>query len=230
MLKVTTAEEAIKVDCSTELELQWALQRRGIAFDQCGLIEWQVHQRWVQQLLSLLTKAVPEGYSRIKMSQLLKADRELFLVMSEELQQTGDRLSDAPSPMNTAFPKLVTDPRITMHLLPLPQFSSSKSSSSGQLNTSNRHESNQTSTKGSPKGRGKVRRDGKQSSKAKALCPAELKDFKQTDDQGRPICWAYNLKSGCKEQTSDGRCKKGVHMCMKCKRSNHGLANCRATS
>eukprot|EP00435_Cladocopium_sp_Y103_P009696 s2809_g2.t1 len=229
MLKVTTADEAIKVDSSTELELQWALQRRGVAFDQCGPIEWQVHQRWVQQLMGLLTKAVPEGYL-YKMSQLLKADRELFLVMSEELQQSGDRLSDAPSPMNTAFPKLVTDPRITMHLLPLPQFSPSKSSSSGQPSGTNRQESNQTSNKGSPKGRGKVRRDGEQSSKAKALCPAELRDVKQTDDQGRPICWAYNLKGGCKETTSDGRCKKGVHMCMKCKPSNHGLANCRATS
>lgn len=53
-----------------------------------------------------------------------------------------------------------------------------------------------------PQGRGKVRRDGKQSNKAKALCPAELKKYKQQDDQGRPICWAYNLKGGCKETVS----------------------------
>lgn len=120
MLKVTSAEDAVKVDCSTELELQWALQRRGIALDQCGLIEWQVHQKLVPQMMSLLTKAVPEGYSRIKMSQLLKADREMFLVMAEELQQSDERLSDSPSPMNKAMPRLSTDPRITMHLLPLP--------------------------------------------------------------------------------------------------------------
>ena len=39
------------------------------------------------------------------------------------------------------------------------------------------------SSKGPAKGRGKVRRDGKQSSKAKSLCPVELKDYKQTDEQ-----------------------------------------------
>ena len=46
--------------------------------------------------------------------------------------------------------------------------------------------------------------------KAKALCPPELKDCKRQDDQGRPICWAYILKrGGCEEPVADGRCKKG---------------------
>jgi hypothetical protein len=98
-LKVTAAEDVVKVDHSTELQLQWAMQRRGIALDQCRLIDWDVHQRWVQYLLGLLTKAVPDGYTKIRMEQLLKADRELFLVMAQELQQSGERLNDTPSPI-----------------------------------------------------------------------------------------------------------------------------------
>ena len=223
-LKITAAEETIKVDHSTELQLQWALQRRGIALDQCGLIDWEVHQRWLQYLLSLLTKAVPDGYSRIRTDQLLKADRELFLVMAQDLQQSGERLSETPSPMNVAMPRLMTDPRITMHLLPLPSHASRSSTTPAPAAPARRE------TSQAPKGRGKVRRDGKPSAKAKALCPAELKDCKQVDDQGRPICWSYNLKGGCKEPVTDGRCKKGAHICIKCKRSNHGLATCRATS
>ena len=223
-LKVTAAEDVVKVDHSTELQLQWALQRRGIALDQCRLIDWDVHQRWVQYLLGLLTKVAPDGYSRIKMEQLLKADRELFLVMAHDLQHTGDRLSDTPSPMNQAMPRLMTDPRITMHLLPLPTHAA-RASSSTTTPAPPKKENPAT-----PKGRGKVRRDGKQSNKARALCPAELKDYKQQDDQGRPICWAYNLKGGCKEPVTDGRCKKGAHICIKCKRSNHGLATCRVNS
>ena len=227
VLKVTAAEDNLKVDCSTELELQWALQRRGIALDQCGLIEWSVHQKWVQQLMSLLTKAVPDGYSRIKMSQLLKADREMFLVMAEDIQQTGVRLSATPSPMNKAMVALVTDPRVTMHLLPLPLQQARVANPPTSAPTK---PEGSTSTKGSPKGRGKVRREGKISTKAKTLCPAELKEYKQTDEQNRPICWAFNLKGGCKEPTTDGRCKKGVHICMKCKRSNHGVSTCRVNS
>ena len=223
-LKITAADEVLKVDHSTELQLQWALQRRGIALDQCGLIDWEVHQRWLQYLLGLLAKPVPEGYSRIRADQLLKADKEIFLVMSEDLQQSGKRLSETPSPMNVAMPKLMTDPRITMHLLPLPS-SAPRPVSPAALSAPTKREPPVNA-----KGRGKVRREGKQSSKAKSMCPAELKDFKQVDDQGRPICWAFNLKGGCKETVNDGRCKKGAHICIKCKRANHGLATCRVSS
>ena len=223
-LKVTAAEEVIKVDHSTELQLQWAWQRRGIALDQCRLIDWDVHQRWVQYLLGLITKPVPDGYTKIKMEQLLKADRELFLVMAQELQQSGERLNETPSPMNQAMPRLMSDPRITMHLLPLPSHSARATSTSSAAPTPRKE------NPVNAKGRGKVRREGKQSQKAKAMCPAELKDYKQQDDQGRPICWAYNLKNGCKETVADGRCKKGAHICIKCKRANHGLATCRVNS
>ena len=190
-LKVTAAEDVVKVDHSTELQLQWALQRRGIALDQCRLIDWDVHQRWIQYLLGLLTKAVPDGYTKIKMEQLLKADRELFLVMAQEVQQTGERLNDTPSPMNQAMPRLMTDPRITMHLLPLPSHAAKTTSASSAAPPPKKE------NPVNAKGRGKVRRQGKQSQKAKAMCSTELKDYKQQDDQSRPICWAYNLKTGC---------------------------------
>ena len=223
-VKVTAAETNLKADSNTELQLQWCLQRRGIALDQCRLVEWETHQRWVQYLLGLLSKASPEGYTKIKMDQVIKADKELFMIMSEEHQHTEQRLTDVPSPMNVAFQKLMTDPRITMFLLPVPSHAVAKTPMASQgAPTAN------NTGKGGPKGQGKVKKDGKQSQRAKSLCPAELKEYKQTDDQGRPICWAFNLK-GCKESVQNGRCKKGAHVCMKCLRNNHGVATCRSTA
>ena len=55
MVKLTAADEHIAVDTSTGLQLQWALQRRGLAFDQCALISFDQHEIWVQQLLGHLT-------------------------------------------------------------------------------------------------------------------------------------------------------------------------------
>ena len=105
----------MKVDHSTELQLQWALQRRGVALDQCRLIDWDVHQKWLQYLLGLMTKTVPEGYSKIRMDQPLKADRELFLVMAQDLQQSGERLSFTPSPMNVVLYSVLIDDRPSYH-------------------------------------------------------------------------------------------------------------------
>ena len=82
----------------------------------------------------------------------------------------------------------MTDPRITMHLLPVPS-SLVRASPSTPTPIAPKPDF-------VPKGRGNVRKDGKQSAKAKAMCPAELKDYKQVDDKGRPICWAFNLKRG----------------------------------
>ena len=214
-VKVTAAETTLKADSNTELELQWCLQRRGIAVDQCRLVEWDVHQRWVQYLSGLLSKAAPEGYTKVKIDQVIKADKELFMIMSEEHQHTEQRLTDVPSPM-------VTDPRVTMFVLPVPNHAVSKTTtaSSGAPTTN-------TFGKSGAKGQGKVRKEGKQSQRAKSLCPTELKEFKQVDDQGRPICWAFNMK-GCKESVQNGRCKKGAHICMKCQRNNHGVATCRS--
>ena len=224
-VKVTAAETTLKADSNTELQLQWCLQRRGIALDQCRLVDWDLHQRWVQYLLGLLSKAAPEGYTKVKIDQVIKADKELFMIMAEEHQHGDQRLKDVPSPMNAAFQKLITDPRVTMFLLPVPSHAVAKTpASSAGAPAQNPF------GKSGAKGQGKVRKEGKQSQRAKTLCPAELKEFKQVDEQGRPICWSFNMKSGCKESVQNGRCKKGAHVCMKCLRNNHGVATCRANA
>lgn len=80
VLKVAAPSIEVDADTTTELPLQWALMRRGIAFDQCALIQRNTHQRWVQQLLNLLSKNAPEGYAKIRTDQLIRADRELFII------------------------------------------------------------------------------------------------------------------------------------------------------
>ncbi|CAJ1413669.1 unnamed protein product, partial [Effrenium voratum] len=177
LLKVTAPELQVKVDNATEIQMQWSLQRRGIALDQCGLVEWSVHQHWVQYLMGLLVKPSPDGYNRIRMDQLLNADRELFTVMSEELQHKNVRLSDTPSPMNVSMTALVTDPRITMHLLPLP-FRASTGAASLKTSLEGGSTSRPAPTKKAKK--------AKPSARAKS-CPAELKDYKQRDDAEFPL-------------------------------------------
>ena len=77
-VKVAAPSVDQNIDATSEMTLQWCLQRRGIAFDQSRLINWSTHQTWMQQLLTTLSKDPPEGDGRVKIEQVVKADRELL--------------------------------------------------------------------------------------------------------------------------------------------------------
>ena len=221
MVKLASADENITADTSTDLHLQWALQRRGLAFDQCTLLSYEEHEVWVQQLLGHLTRDAPAGFARVSTSQIIRADREMFTLMAQELH--GGLQPDARGnmPMETKLKELRTDPRVTMFLLPLPKNAAKESDKPAAASSSQ---------KPSPAAPTPLRpsKKAKPSAKAKSMCPQELKGFAQRDAAGNAICWAFNLKTGCKNEVSNGRCKKGTHCCIKCHKANHSLVTCRA--
>ena len=193
-LKLASPPPSLKADTTSELQFQWAMQRRGFAFDQCRLIEHDTHNTWLNLLLQQMTKEPPP----VSVEQALRADTEVFTLMSQEI--VGKLTADDRGrlPMNEKLKTLIYDPRITMHLLPLPK------GQSRPIDTSTVEDP--PVRRPAPNPKKKVR--PAPSAKAKSKCPAELKDFEQFDSEGNPICWSYNL-SGCKEEVKDGRCKKG---------------------
>lgn len=219
-LRLSSGEPKIKADTSNELLMQWALQRRGLAFDQCKLISNEVHDKWVQSLLMQLTRDAPPGYAKVQMEQVLRADRELFTIMAQEHSGPFVNGPKGELPLDLLMGQLAHDPRISMHLLPLPT-STARSAASGSVDDGAKK------APGGPPKLGNPRKKAKASAKAKANCPEELKGYNQFDDNGNPICWAFNMSKGCAEETKDGRCKKGSHICIKCKRNNHSLVTCR---
>ncbi len=52
VLKVAQTTSEVRGDTGSELKLQWCWQRRGVAFDRCGLMSWAVHERWVSTMLN----------------------------------------------------------------------------------------------------------------------------------------------------------------------------------
>ena len=217
-LKLSTADPKLKADTSNELLMQWALQRRGLAFDQCKLISNDIHERWVNMLLMQLTREAPSGYAKVNMEQILRADREMFTVMAQEHSGPFLNRPKGELPLDLLMTRLTTDPRISMHLLPLPHAAGRTAAASSV---------DEGATRPAPTRNLQPKKKAKASSKAKANCPDELKGYKQFDDNNTPICWAFNMSKGCQEETKNGRCKKGMHVCIKCKRSNHSLVTCR---
>ena len=108
----------------------------------------------------------------------------------EDAQEISGSLRATPGgDMPMDLKSLMYDPRVTLHLLPLPKGVAKSQDTGGS--TADKNDAD-------PKPNPKPKKKAKASPKAKAKCPEELKSFSQFDSNNQPICWSYNL-SGCKE-------------------------------
>ena len=215
-LKVAPSNELQKADTGSELKLQWCFQRRGVAFDQCRLLSWATHDKWVSVLLNCLSSGTPVGYSTVKTEQLIRADREIWTILAREYAGTLRMNAAGVIPLDARFDALITDPRVTMMLLPLPGGS--------RKDDPPRRNDVKVDDVDPPKKVKKVKK-----TRAERQCPEELKKFDLSSDHGR-ICWNYNMKSGCSNKTSGNpaKCNRGSHLCANCKKPGHSVVVCRA--
>ena len=152
-------------------------------------------------LLNCLSSGTP-------VEQLVRADREIWTILAREY--TGTLRMDAAGviPLDARFNALITDPRVTMMLLPLPP----------------KKNALKVDDVDPPKKVKKVKK-----TRAERQCPEELKKFDLSSEHGR-ICWNYNLKSGCSDKASGNpaKCNRGSHVCANCKKPGHSVVVCRA--
>ena len=226
---VVVPHEGPKTDTSTELRLQWAFMRRGIAFDQCHLLSWEIHQKWVTLLMEALCESPPPGYSAVTAAQIVRADREIWTLLARDLPGPYKVTATGVSPCDAVFERLMTHARITQFLLPL-RGSAAKGATTAREATRDLGDSGgSTSTKPPARPKKKAKPQPK-----KAAKPPSLKNYSCKHSSGKPICWAYNCAEGCTLDANNNvvpgipGCRKGLHCCCKCFRANHGLVSCRS--
>ena len=202
-LKIAPSGIDVKADFGSELKFQWCMQRRGIAMDQCRLLSWKVHEEWLTFLLNTLSREAPPGYQQVNLDQLIRADRELWTLLAQEVRGSLKPSAAGVIPLDAEVRKLATDPRVTMFILPLASSTKRPAFAGDDL------------ADDGPDG-GKKKNKKKSKTRAEKACPEELKNFNLKYEHG-PICWAYNMKDGCKGKTSAPqgkpvRCNREVSM------------------
>ena len=226
-LKLAQVPISTSADLGTDLKLMWAFQRRGLAMDNCRLLDWDIHELWLQCMLNAMTADCPGGYSAVRNEQVIKADRELWTILARENTKSLKPSNDVPA-LNAPFKALIHDPRVTLYLLPVPSsvHKTPSAASQGLAKT------NQDAPKPQPGANANKKR---KLTRAQKACPAELKDFNLKFSQGSntgPICWGYNQKSGCANETTTQnggqRCKRGFHVCANCHKFGHSVVTCRS--
>ena len=120
-LKSTVANALSDIDTSTELKLYFALQRRHLAFELVNFLSWEVCQIWLDKLMTTLVTDSPSNFAPISVTQILKADREMFSLLAAEHSESLKAAAGKPPPLDALFSRLMHDPRINVHLIAYPK-------------------------------------------------------------------------------------------------------------
>eukprot|EP00435_Cladocopium_sp_Y103_P013398 s4340_g3.t1 len=103
-LKVESKKSDPVADTSTEILLQYALQRRGLSMDQANLLDIKIHQLWVDRLIKVRLQVPPPGYSKTSFRQLLEADKKLFEELADETRQGIQSMQKLPEEASRVDP------------------------------------------------------------------------------------------------------------------------------
>lgn len=216
-LKQTVVSGLQDLDTSTELKLYFALQRRHLAFDMVGFLSWSVCQKWLDKLMSTLVSDAPSNFNAITLTQVMRADREMFSILASDFKGSLKAPVGVAPPLDELFERLMHDPRINVHLIAMPKLS---------VQPQKRPlESDGGKPTPGPKKPAKRIRPGE---KPVPQLPDELSGLNRKTEAGKPLCWHFNMSKGCNNPVKAGRCRFGMHDCMKCLKTGHGAAKCRA--
>ena len=194
-----------EINISSDLALYQALVRRTLAMDLTGLATFEVMKRWVDRMFEIYSQSPAPGFSKVSQAQLLRADRQSFIRLSEMFTGSLKATTTAGYPLDPHIEKLYTDVSVTYYMLPIP--TSSQSSSSSDKTDKKRPEAAPKAAapankflKSGTKGKGK--------GKKREPVPQALKGMHSRTPQGDAICFGYNLGT-CKHGSS---CQR-KHVC-----------------
>ena len=188
------------------LQVQEAMQRRGIGLVFADLIEHDKYSRYLTTLFSHLHRDPPAGYSRCSVAQLVMADKLVWQSLLEEGVRPK-RDSTGQLPLNTKLLEALTSYHVSFSLLPLvgkKEVVKKENKKKAKRDRSrSRHDRGDKHGKGKGKGKGKV-----------PQLIAKLGGVGK-NPEGENICFSYNISS-CSDAGPGGKCKRGHHICAKC--------------
>ena len=111
LIAVQYVNQGPSADMSSDLRLHFLLRRRGLAFEQVGLMDSAAHEEWVSRMISELMREPLEGCGKVTVEQLLHADHELYRVMQSQTRHgIRERLDGSRLP-EQALRDAMCDPR-----------------------------------------------------------------------------------------------------------------------
>ena len=210
-LRVTKKDSDLLCDTSGELQLRMALTRRSLAFDLAGLASFSVQELWHSHLVTALLKTPPAGHRFVTVQQVLTADREIWLQMSQTMRGKLKTTVGQDPPLDAEFKRLMYAAEISCYMTPLPA-----GKPPGPPSAPSKPQQPAPPQKPGPNRPNKRKFEqgkGGQGETIKQMLNNLPKGCSSKLPNGRFICLKFN-KGMCPNQKQD-KCKFGVHVCYK---------------
>lgn len=213
-------------DLSSDLKLDFALKRRGLALAMADLMDWDSHEKLRDDLIGSFTRAPPPGYARTSLQQVRRADEVAFGLLAKWATE-GIKRRAGVRPLDDLVDRVLTSREYALMLQPLPATGSRgvhstdpaagdigvkktakkvKKTFAERLAARAQGAGKDAADKGAGKGRGKG-----------VPMPLLLRmtGNEAVDENGQNICFAFNLAVGCDAAPPGARCPRGRHICVR---------------
>ena len=210
--KLKSKNKDVDASLATDLDLQNASIRRGLAADMGGLFKYSNHEKLMVKMMTAKTSPPPPGYRQVTMQQLRVADEKFWDILAELTRKGIKRVMPEGTVLDSVFDRALEDIRFAMLLVPLPLAAGRNRSRTPRSRRERGGKGKDKGDKGpKAKGKGKGKDKGHNSSPP---VPRELlpEGVSVTGDQ-EAICFSYNTRRGCSEAQPGGYCWKGKHVC-----------------
>ena len=195
-----------EINITSDLALYQALQRRALALDLTSLATYEISKKWIDRMFSIYSQPAAPGFQKVSQAQILRADRQSFVRLSETFTGNLKTSAAAGLPLDPLIEKFETDMSITYYMLPIPTGQSQSSPTPDK--TDKKRVEPVPKAAGTPNKFQKGGAKGKGRGKKREPVPQALKGMHSRTPQGDAICFGYNL----------GTCKQGAactrkHVC-----------------
>ena len=119
-VKISGKTPELTCDTSGLYALRQAFHRRALAFDLGHLATFGCMDAWTNDIFERTQKTPPKGYGPVNISQLLAADRELFVQAAHRLEGQLQNAASGARPLDAVLKELAVSHDVTQFLLPLP--------------------------------------------------------------------------------------------------------------
>ena len=208
-LKLARTSKIEPMQGMSEIQVRYALVRRGLALDQANVLDYPNHDKLVELLLDVRMQEPPTGYQRVSMKQLEAADKKFFVLLGEQTR-SGIKATHTGRPCDLAFEKVFNCSEFRHLLQPRMSQGGTPVKETPTNQTSYSHDQPHKRAKTGPKGKGQ----GKVQATPFQRVPTELLKLGAVGStpKGHRLCFGYNLKT-CQAPVTGQKCERGLHLC-----------------